>query len=81
MRDLLTAPDGQIVRELQSGFKLGGRMVIQSSLLERNSHFISLKLRGEGLRRQSWWEWVAAPRLFLKVSKALSNNSQPLYVS
>lgn len=56
-------------------------MVIQSSLEERNNQFISLKLKGEGLRRQSWWEWVSAPRLFLKISRVFSNNSQPLYVS
>jgi hypothetical protein len=75
MRELLAAPDGLAVRELHSGFKVGGRMVIQCSLVERNSHFIWLRLKGEELKRYSWWEWLSAPQLFLKVSRVWLNHT------
>ena len=81
IKELLTPPKGAFSRELTSGLKKGGKIVIETRLVDKNCEFIYLKLRGEELLFKSWWGWFGSEHVFFRINKVWENHSKSLYVS
>lgn len=81
VKELLSAPNRLLIRELDTGFKKGGKITINSSPIRSYNSFFSLKLKTLELPSSFWKKLFGVEKILLKIEKKCSNSSKVLFVS
>jgi hypothetical protein len=75
IKELLTASDGILIKELGNGFKKGGKIIINYSLCKKNRSYIQMKLKAMNLVLKNWLSWLIQDKVYFKLSKIWANHT------